>query len=159
MKIQWRKNLIAAGLLGSVFMMGCRHCHKQCRDEIITWDCTDCAAQPAPVKKVEAPHSEGTVTVMPVTHTEPQVTEVKKVKPNPGTIAWTVVAPEGPGVCNPGTIEITAEEAEAMGVRPGYTSGALYLVPKSGDGSIVEHADLKEDKDKVDTAIPVKGEK
>ena len=158
MKTFWRKNLIAAGLLGMVLVTGCRHCRQHCRDEIICWDCTDCA----PVKKVEAPvSSEGTVTVTPAAHAEPVVTEVKKVKRNPATIAWTVVAPEGPGVCNPGTIEITAEEAEAMGVRPGYTPGALYLVPKSGDGegSFVEHADLKEDKDKADTTIPAKGEK
>lgn len=158
MKIQWRKSLIGAGLLGSVLVMGCRHC----REEVVCWDCTDCT--PAPVKKVEAPvYSEGTVTVMPATHTEPVVTEVKKVKRNPATIAWTIVAPEGPGVCNPGTIEITADEAEAMGVRPGYTPGALYLVSKSGDGdsNFVEHADLKDDKekDKANTAIPAKGEK
>ena len=158
MKTFWRKNLIAAGLLGSVLVTGCRHCRENCREEIICWDCTDCA----PVKKVEAPvSSEGTVTITPATHSEPVVTEVKKVKRNPATIAWTVVAPEGPGVCNPGTIEITAEEAEAMGVRPGYTPGALYLVSKAGDSdpNFVEHADLKEDKDKANTAIPAKGEK
>jgi len=99
------------------------------------------------------------VTITPATHAEPQVSEVKKVKHTPASILWTAVAPEGPGVCNPGTIEITIEEAEAMGVRPGYTPGALYLVAKSGDGSIVEHADLKEDKDNTDTTIPAKGEK
>src|SRR5713101_1287908 len=151
MKIHWRNSLIGAGLLGSVLVMGCRHC----REEVVCWDCTDCKS--APVQKAEAPkYSEGTVTVIPATHAEPVVTEVKKVKRNPATIAWTVVAPEGPGVCNPGTIEITGEEAEAMGVRPGYTPGALYLVSKSGgsEGSFVEHADLKDDmeKDKANAA-------
>jgi hypothetical protein len=153
MKTLWRSKWIGAGLLASVLVMGCRHCRQHCREEIICWDCTNCE------KKAEAPkYSEGTVTVMPATHSEPQVTEVKKVKPKPATIAWTVVAPEGPGVCNPGTIEITSEEAEAMGVRPGYTPGALYLVAQ-GDSSIVEHADLKQDKEKDNSAVPVKGEK
>ncbi len=161
MQTRWRKMVITSGLLGSVLMMGCRHCRQHCREEIICWDCTDCAPKPAPVQKAETPHSEGTVTVTPATHTEPQVTEVKKVKHTPGTILWTAVAPDGPGVCNPGTIEITIEEAEAMGVRPGYTPGALYLVAKhgEGEGSIVEHADLKEEKDKANTTIPAKGEK
>ena len=152
-RYQW----IGAGLLGSVLVMGCRHC----REEVVCWDCT---CTPAPVKKAEAPtYSEGTVAVTPATHAEPVVTEVKKIKRNPATILWTAVAPDGPGVCNPGTIEITSEEAEAMGVRPGYTPGALYLASKSGDsdGSIVEHADLKEDKDKdkSNSTIPAKGEK
>jgi hypothetical protein len=159
MKTLWHCKWIGAGLLASMLLTGCRHCRNHCKEEIICWDCTDCA----PEKKAEAPnYTEGTVTVTPATHSEPQVSEVKKVKRNPATIAWTVVAPEGPGVCNPGTIEITADEAEAMGVRPGYTPGALYLA-KSGDSdpAIVEHADLKEDKekDKDNSAIPVKGEK
>jgi len=157
MKTLWRCKWIGAGLLASVLMMGCRHCRNHCREEVICWDCTNCT----PVKTAEAPkYSEGTVTVTPAAHVEPQVTEVKKVKRNPTTIAWTVVAPEGPGVCNPGTIEITADEAEAMGVRPGYTPGALFLTAKNdGDANIVEHADLKEDKEKADSAIPVKAEK
>jgi len=157
MKTLWRCKWIGAGLLASVLMMGCRHCRNHCREEVICWDCTNCT----PVKTAEAPkYSEGTVTVTPAAHVEPQVTEVKKVKRNPATIQWTVVSPEGAGVCNPGTIEITAEEAEAMGVRPGYTPDALYLTAKSdGDANIVEHADLKEDKEKADSAIPVKAEK
>jgi hypothetical protein len=160
MKILGHCKWIGVGLLGSVLLTGCRHCRQHCKEEIVCWDCTDCAPA-APVKKAEAPYSTGTVTVTPATHTEPQVTEVKKPKPKPANILWTVVAPEGPGVCNPGTLEITAEEAEAMGVRPGYTPGALYLT-KSDDEhhSIVEHADLKEDQDKDhDSAIPVKDEK
>ncbi len=159
MKTLWHCKWIGAGLLASMLVMGCRHCRNHCKEEIICWDCTDCA----PEKKAEAPnYTEGTVTITPATHSEPQVTEVRKVKRNPATIAWTVVAPEGPGVCNPGTIEITADEAEAMGVRPGYTPGALYLAKAvDSDPAIVEHADLKEDKekDKDNSAIPVKGEK
>jgi hypothetical protein len=159
MKTLWRCKWIGVGLLASVLMMGCRHCRNHCRDEVICWDCTNCA----PVKTAEAPkYSVGTVEVTPVTHAEPQVTEVKKVKRNPASIQWTVMAPDGPGVCNPGTMEITADEAEAMGVRPGYTPGALYLIAKTGDdGNIVEHADLKDDKEKgkENSAIPAKGEK
>jgi hypothetical protein len=159
MKSLWHCKWIGAGLLGSMLVMGCRHCRNHCREEIICWDCTS-----APVKKAEAEapkYSEGTVTITPATHSEPQVTEVKKVKPKPANIAWTVVAPEGPGVCNPGTIEITSEEAEIMGVRPGYTPGALYLTQGDESHSIVEHADLKEDKEKEkdNSATPVKGEK
>jgi hypothetical protein len=159
MKSVWQYKWIGAGLLGSVLLMGCRHCRNHCKEEIVCWDCTDCA----PVQKAEAPkYTEGTVTIAPAAHSEPQVTEVKKVKRNPATIQWTVMAPEGSGVCNPGTIEITGDEAEAMGVRPGYTPGALYLT-KAGDSdpAIVEHADLKDDKekDKDNSAIPVKGEK
>jgi hypothetical protein len=162
MKNSWRRSWLGVGLLGSVLVMGCRHCREHCREEVVCWDCTDCNSKPAPVAKVETPkYSEGTVTVMPATHSEPQVTEVKKVKRNPATILWTAMAPDGPGVCNPGTIEITSDEAEAMGVRPGYTPGALYIASKSGDGdqNIVEHADMKEDKKDSTEAIPVKNEK
>jgi hypothetical protein len=159
MKISWRRSWLGVGLLGSVLVMGCRHC----REQVVCWDCTDCSSKPAPapVTKAEPPKStEGTVTIMPATHSEPQVTEVKKVKRNPGSILWTAMAPDGPGVCNPGTIEITSEEAEAMGVRPGYTPGALYIA-KSGDDeqNIVEHADTKEEEKKATEAIPVKNEK
>jgi hypothetical protein len=163
MKTLWRSKWIGIGLLGSVLLAGCRHCRNHCKEEIVCWDCTDCApVQKAetPIQKAETPkYTEGTVTIAPVAHTEPQVTEVKKVKRNPAAIQWTVVAPEGPGVCNPGTIEITADEAAAMGVRPGYTPGALYLTKGDSDPSIVEHADLKEDKEKDNSAIPAKGEK
>src|SRR5438445_69147 len=86
MKTLWRCKWIGVGLLGSVLLMGCRHCRHHCKEEIICWDCTDCA----PVKKAEAPpYTEGTVTIAPAAHSEPQVTEVKKVKRNHSLIQWT----------------------------------------------------------------------
>jgi hypothetical protein len=73
----------------------------------------------------------------------------------------TVEAPDAGGSGSiAGTMEFTAEEAEAMGIRPGYTPGALYLTPKSSlDPTVVKHADHSEGESKSENAIPVKGEK
>jgi hypothetical protein len=143
---------LGAGLLGSVLVTGCRHC-REC-------ECECCWPVETHIeKKAETPeYSEGNVSVSSVTHTLPPVVEAKKPTPAK-SIAYTVGAPDASGSIT-GTVEITSEEAEAMGVRPGYTPGALYLTPKFGvDPTIVKHADHSEQEGQTPAAVPTKGEK
>ena len=144
---------LGAGLLGSVLVTGCRHC-REC-------ECECCwPVEQTVEKKVELPkYSEGSVSVSSVAHTLPPAVQVKKPTP-PKSIAYTVGAPDAGGSGSiMGTVEITSEEAEAMGVRPGYTPGALYLTPKSSlDPTVVKHADHAEQEGHPNEATPAKGE-
>jgi hypothetical protein len=149
---RWNWKWLGAGLVGSVLVMGCRHC-RECECECC-WPVTETVE-----KKPE--FSEGNVAITSVTHTLPPVVETKKPAAHPPTIAMTVEAPDAGGSGSiAGTMEFTAEEAEAMGIRPGYTPGALYLTPKSSlDPTVVKHADHSEGESKSENAVPVKGEK
>jgi hypothetical protein len=145
---------LGAGIVGSVLITGCRHC-GEC-------DCECCWPVETHIeKKVETPqYSEGNVSIASVAHTLPPTVEVKKTPPptHPKSIAYTVGAPDAGGSIL-GTVEITSEEADVMGVRPGYTPGALYLTPKSSlEPNVVQHADHAEQDGKTDEAVPTKGE-
>lgn len=108
---------LGVGLLGTSLLTGCRNArHRQT---------CDCVMQPC-CNVVVAPAAQPE-TVSPVVHTLPPA---KKEN-----VQLTAVAPgasEGGGVA--GTIELTASEAEAMGIKPGYTPGALY-VASTNNGS------------------------
>ena len=141
-------------MVGSILVMGCRHC-REC-------ECECCWPVETTVeKKVELPkYSEGNVEVASVTHTLPPTVEAKKPT-HPKSIQMTVEAPEGSGSGSiAGTMEFTAEEAEAMGVRPGYTPGALYMTSKTSSvPSFVKHADHSEEEEKPNEAVPTNSEK
>jgi len=56
-------------------------------------------------------------------------TAAKKPEPLPGTVTVPIVAGADHG-SKTGTFELTTADAEAMGVRPGYTPGALFMPTK-----------------------------
>lgn len=135
----WRRWLVM-GVVGAVPVLGCNHAEHQC-------DCSTAMARtvyvlPTPqptmvasTKPVNTPPPEPPKVEMTSAKTEtPIETPVaKKPEPPPGTIAVPVVAGLDQGT-KTGTLELTTADAEAMGVRPGYTPGALFMPPKRGGG-------------------------
>ncbi len=134
MKRSWLRSWLGTSLLGLATVAGCRHAQKcEC--------CCDCGSAQAVVVVPEAPRVTE-VTAVAVEPPAPKVaakpaslpddsqvqqTVAHKVEPAHDVLA-TVVAPDskcvGGGIA--GTMALTAAEAEAMGIRPGYTPGALY---------------------------------
>jgi hypothetical protein len=120
-----RQLLVGIGIYGLTLALGCRHCHHNC-------DC--CQVTPCPpqtVVSLPSPPSPPTVVATPVALTPvPKPEEIKKPEPPPANILVnnTVYSSvDGKPGSATGTLELTAAEAEALGVRPGHTPGALFL--------------------------------
>lgn len=122
------------GIMGTTLLTGCRNSCRCCSSDGIVRSRGIVMAPSASVEQAQQPQHAQQLT--PVTHILPPV---KK-----DNVQVTTVAPgaslHGGGV--PGTIELTASEAEAMGVKPGYTPGALY-VPASHSVPVVQAAEPK----------------
>lgn len=118
---------LGVGLLGTSLLTGCRnarHRHSTC----------DCVMQPC-CNVVVAPPAQPEA-VNPVVHTLPPA---KK-----DNVQLTAVAPgasQSGGIA--GTIELTAAEAEAMGIKPGYTPGALYVASSNNANPPIVNAEPK----------------
>ena len=75
--------------------------------------------QPAPVAEEAKP------TVQPVAACEG--------KPDDDCVLLTMIVPDSSGAGSiPATVCLSSAEAKAMGIRPGYTPGALLVAAKSG---------------------------
>jgi hypothetical protein len=74
-----------------------------------------------------SPTPETAVATLPKPDLETVV--AKKPVPPMGTVAVPMVIGSTSG-SNAGTIELTAVDAEAMGIKPGYTPGAIFMPPK-----------------------------
>src|SRR5437870_5032036 len=122
---QW----IGMGLLGVSLVAGCRHAHH----------CDCCAGVESAEPKVVleeprmSPYSPIVTTAKPAIsepETKPaiQPAAAQEVKPDYECVLMTMVTPDGPaGSPIIGTICLTPAEAKAMGIRPGYTPGALAV--------------------------------
>jgi hypothetical protein len=75
------------------------------------------------------PTAETTVASLPKPDPVLETVVAKKPVPPTGTVAVPMVIGSTSG-SNVGTIELTAADAEAMGVKPGYTPGAIFMPPK-----------------------------
>lgn len=119
------------GIMGTTLLTGCRNSCSCCSCDGIVHARGIVMAPSAPVE--QAQHAQ---QLTPVTHILPPA---KKEN-----VQMTTVAPGASlhGGGTPGTIELTAREAEAMGVKPGYTPGALY-VPASHSVPVVQAAEPK----------------
>ena len=60
---------------------------------------------------------------------EVETAVAKKPEPIPGTVMVPMAAGSSSG-SRIGTMELSTTDAEAMGVKPGYTPGALFMPPK-----------------------------
>lgn len=126
----WRRWLMVS-VCGAFPMLGCSHAEHQC----------DCYSATGPTVYIRpAPQPTMTVAAKPVEMTKVETTSIKeetptvpvaakKPEPPPGTIAVPLVA-GGEHGSKTGTLELSNADAEAMGVRPGYTPGALFMPPK-----------------------------
>ncbi|HEV3256696.1 MAG TPA: hypothetical protein VG013_07455 [Gemmataceae bacterium] len=150
MKERFPRRWVGIGVLGPALVLGCRHAPRQC----------DCGSrlEPTPVvlssdyrpkppeQTDQMPYSVLPAAAVssgdtPDTHAAATtVTEsvlpaaAKMVEPPAGTVLVTAVAPDSPGAASTtGTIELTAAEAAAMGIRPGYTPGALIVPARPHD--------------------------
>jgi hypothetical protein len=123
----WRRWLMMS-IFGAVPALGCNHAEHQC-------DCYSSRAVyivPTPQPTI-AVASAKPVSTVPVENHKVEQTLVtmaaKKTVPTPGTVAVPIVAGGDTG-SKTGTLELTTADAEAMGVRPGYTPGALFVPQK-----------------------------
>jgi hypothetical protein len=121
----WRRWLMMS-VFSAIPMLGCRHAEHEC----------DCYSTRGPtVYMIPTPQpaiaSAKPVSTLPVdNHNETLVTTAaKRPEPMPGTITVPIVAGADHG-SKTGTFELSTADAEAMGVRPGYTPGALFMPQK-----------------------------
>ena len=125
----WRQWLMMSAL-GAVPVLGCSHADHQC----------DCYSTRGPTVYVlpSPPPASTVVTAKPVPTTPVDAPKVETTslvttpgpkKSEPTTIAVPVVGGAEYG-SKTGTLELSTADAEAMGVRPGYTPGALFMPPK-----------------------------
>ena len=126
----WRRWLMMS-VFAAVPMVGCRHAEHEC----------DCYSTRGPtVYMLPTPQpaiaSAKPVSTLPVDNHKVEMTNetlvttaAKKPEPMPGTVAVPIVAGTDYG-SKTGTFELSTADAEAMGVRPGYTPGALFMPPK-----------------------------
>jgi hypothetical protein len=111
---------LGACALGSLLVLGCRHSRK-C--DVVCCDCYQCCehVQPVPAD----PPKKKVVDTLPAFDKE-QVVIKRDERPN---VTYRVVAPgmsQGSGDIV-GTEEMTASDADKVGVRPGHTPGALWV--------------------------------
>jgi hypothetical protein len=117
----WRQWLVLS-VLGAAPALGCNHAAHEC----------NCASTVRPMSSVvvlPTPAPETTVARLPKPDPVLETVVAKKPVPPTGTVAVPMVIGSTSG-SNRGTIELTAEDAEAMGVKPGYTPGAIFMPPK-----------------------------
>jgi hypothetical protein len=126
----WRRWLMIS-FFGAVPMLGCRHADHECdcystRGPIVYTipnahpTTTTVIARPTPTQPVDTHRFEPTTVVETV---------ARKPEPPPGTISIPVTAGTDSGT-KTGTLELSTADAEAMGIKPGYTPGALFMSPK-----------------------------
>ena len=126
----WREWLVMI-VFGTVPMHGCNHAEHCCgcgstlRPGSIAMLPAP-APDAAPLPNPEPANAQG--TILPADATVPAAAAKKPEAPL-GIVAAPIVADANPG-SRTGTIVLSAEDAEAMGVKPGYTPGAMILPPK-----------------------------
>jgi hypothetical protein len=126
MRTQLLGRWVGFGLVTSLLTMGCSHCHRHC------YCCDECVPTTSAYAVIPA---LPTVVLTPAPAPEAPVEHKVAKAPVPQqTIAATVVAPEDGGGSIAGTVTLTMTEAEAMGIRPGYTPGALFMPPREAPG-------------------------
>jgi hypothetical protein len=123
MKAYLPRPWFTTAVLSGVLALGCSHSRRHC-----TCTYNECCS---PIS--------GRLVLLPVVPAKPKevVAHAEPQEP-PATesIAVTMAypAPDGsPAGSVTGTIILTAAEAKAMGIRPGYTPGALYVPATSVD--------------------------
>jgi hypothetical protein len=68
------------------------------------------------------------------TAVQPQ--QARKTEPTLGAVEITAVAPSATGSSCTGTLVLPGADAEAMGIRPGYTPGAKPIL---ASGNVLSH--------------------
>ena len=132
----WRRWL-GISLLGAGSVLGCRHAEHECDCCLATGRTVYMVptpqpamvaanVKPMPSAPVETPKVE---TTSAKNEALVDTTPVKRLEPTPATVTVPLVA-GGDGGSKTGTLELSTADAEAMGVRPGYTPGALFMPPK-----------------------------
>ena len=127
----WRQSLVMI-MFGSLTMLGCNHAGHR-------YDCVSTIRPSGQIVMLPAPAPE----TAPLPSSEPdnkaqatslpgeamvQTAAVKRPEAPLGAVAVPIVADSTAG-SQTGTFVLSAEDAEAMGVRPGYTPGALIMPP------------------------------
>jgi hypothetical protein len=121
----------------AVGLAGCRHGHCPCR-------ACDGSQLVYPVTCVPAPQgpavaAQPTAPVEQPTHREsPPVARLPEPRPPAGSILMPSSAVSSSGAAPVGTLELTAEQASRLGIRPGYTPGALIIPTRQPDTLVRE---------------------
>jgi hypothetical protein len=148
-----RRLWLGIGLVGVASLAGCSHNCGSC--DCCCETCTVYPAQPAPavVALPPAPPHAPVAVAPSLPDANLQPTSAKKVDLTPKAVLATVVAPTADGSVT-GTMALTAAEAEAMGIRPGYTPGALYAPDSAPRTLQLTGAKESQEKEKDPSAEP-----
>ncbi len=133
MKRLMLRKCIGMSVLGVSLIAGCRHC--RCRDCCTVCEC----AEPKVVAVAETqPSPYSSITLSPTKPVEPEVKPAvqpvvaQEAKPEYESVQMTMIVPDAAGAgAIPATVSLTPAEAKAMGIRPGYTPGALAVPAKA----------------------------
>ena len=122
MRRPWYRPWLVLSVCGAVGVLGCNHARHHCNCVATVQPATSVVMLPAPAPQPPA-------DLASPTKAEPvfQTIVAKKEEPPAAPIAVPLIAGGDPKT---GTIELSAADAEAMGVKPGYTPGALYMPPR-----------------------------
>jgi len=145
---------LGIGVLASTLVFGCRHASETCDcgstvqampSVIVSPDYRQGQQNPgegSPYSSLPAPAADAARTATAAEAKVPDTilpaAAVRNTETTPAMVQVTVVAPDSPGAASTtGTIELTAADAEAMGIRPGYTPGALFVAAKPQDSAVL----------------------
>jgi hypothetical protein len=124
---------LGMGALLSLFALGCRHAHCDC-------DCCDCGTATVTTTMAVPPATN----LPPVADAKPASlpVETPKIEPKPAkdehegeeVLVTDSAAPAGSHIGSAtGTRSLTIEQAKVLGIRPGYTPGAIYIQTPAPD--------------------------
>jgi hypothetical protein len=126
---------LGLGALISLISLGCRHAHCEC-------DCCDCGTATVTTTVAVPPATE----LPPVVEAKPASlpVETPRIEPTPAAVKdehegeEILVTDSAAPVSSrfgsaTGTRSLTIEQAKVLGIRPGYTPGALYISTPAPD--------------------------
>jgi hypothetical protein len=125
----WRQWLVMS-VFGAASLLGCNHAEHSCEFASDLQPYGPVAGLPAALPETASLTSPqpGSTFQMRSTRTDTmlQTAAAKRAEAALGTIAVPIVASSKPG-SQTGTFVLTAADADAMGVKPGYTPGAVFV--------------------------------
>ena len=121
------RRALGLGALVSLLALGCRHAHCEC-------ECCDCGTSTVTTTMATPPATD----LPPVVEAKPASlpVETPKIEPKPARDEHEgeeiLVTDSAAGVSSrmgsaTGTRSLSIEQAKVLGIRPGYTPGALYI--------------------------------
>ena len=130
---QW----IGMSVLGVTLLAGCRHCRRGDDCDCVCVEAVSpkvalAEPQTSPYSPMVLPAPKPTTTTTESAKPVVQPVVAQETKDEYESVLMTTIAPDASGAGSiAGTVSLTPAQAKAMGIRPGYTPGALAIPAKS----------------------------